>query len=122
MVVSQIMIGEAVGSKAGLYEMADATMGGATTNDEFRMCTDCPRGLIPIHLKSPPELTCVTLNSLNSINGPVGNAWDGSLCPRWCMMKDPVSTIPTESGPVLERRCQSRKYSVPGDDPRARKP
>lgn len=71
----------------------------------WQVCTDCPDSLIPFHVKGVPEPVCDTVTSLQS-GAEMGQVWDSTLCPEWCMSMDPVDQMLTESGPVDVRICQ----------------
>jgi hypothetical protein len=67
-----------------------------------RICTDCPAGLLPFHIKPVPDLTChrgsyVTVEK-------VGEVWS-DLCPSFCMKMPPNGTTWTQSGFVDVRKC-----------------
>lgn len=69
-----------------------------------QICTDCPEALIPHHVKPIPEPTCVVAARLLP-QTRTNSAWDGAICPSWCMAEQPVSTAPTQSGFVDVRMC-----------------
>ncbi|CAM9310004.1 unnamed protein product, partial [Laminaria digitata] len=108
--ISNIVIGKAVGTKSALYAIsaiegsAHAVNGSKPARDTFTMCTDCPSGLVPFHVQPKPEPACANHSALPG-HAPAGEAWDNQLCPEWCMETEPVGQAPTESGPVDVRRC-----------------
>ena len=71
----------------------------------WQICTDCPAGLLPFHVKPVPEPVCETATSLQG-DARVGNVWNNELCPDWCMATEPVGKTPTESGMVDVRVCK----------------
>ncbi|CAB1109494.1 unnamed protein product [Ectocarpus sp. CCAP 1310/34] len=106
---SQIMIGRAVETKAELHAKAAASTEGSEQQSvdvgkSFQVCSDCPRQLLPAHVKPIPEPVCETVESLPG-NAETGEVWDGELCPDWCMKQAPVSQKETQSGPVDVREC-----------------
>ncbi|CAM9107182.1 unnamed protein product [Ectocarpus sp. 13 AM-2016] len=114
--LANVMIGRAVETKAALYAKAAAS---TKTNEQeradvgksFQVCSDCPRDLMPFHVKPIPEPICETAESLRG-EAEIGEVWNGELCPDWCMKHAPVSQLETQSGPVDVREC-----SVKTDQP-----
>eukprot|EP00904_Undaria_pinnatifida_P003348 jgi/Undpi1/13013/HiC_scaffold_7.g02677.m1 len=106
--ISNILFAKIVGTKAALY--ADAAQqytpadGSTFFGDTFTMCTDCPSGLLPFHVKPNPNPVCEKLKALPG-DAPKGQVWDNELCPDWCLATAPVSQKATESGPVDVRVC-----------------
>lgn len=71
-----------------------------------QVCHDCPSGgLDPFHVKPVPEPDCATGESLPG-DAIMREAWDGELCPSWCMKQKPVAQAPSEPGPVDVRECR----------------
>lgn len=70
----------------------------------WKLCWDCPDGLLPFHVKPIPEPACEVVEFLPD-DVKSGEVWDGEICPRWCMEEVPVSQTETESGPVDVREC-----------------
>ncbi|CAM9152539.1 unnamed protein product [Ectocarpus fasciculatus] len=107
--LANIMLGRTVETKATLYAKAAASADGteqeiADVGKSFQVCSDCPRGLLPFHIKPIPEPVCETVEALPG-NAKMGEVWDGELCPGWCMDEAPVSQKETESGLVDVREC-----------------
>ncbi|CBJ32277.1 expressed unknown protein [Ectocarpus siliculosus] len=107
--LANIMLGQAVETKAELYAKAAASTGGseqerADVGKSFQVCSDCPRQMLPVHVKPIPEPVCEIVESLPG-NAETGEVWDGELCPDWCMKQAPVSQKETQSGPVDVREC-----------------
>ncbi|CAN0347196.1 unnamed protein product [Ectocarpus sp. 6 AP-2014] len=71
----------------------------------YQVCSDCPRGLVPFHVKSMPEPVCEIVESLRE-QANKGEVWTGDLCPDWCMKQAPVSQTMTESDVVNVRECK----------------
>ena len=65
---------------------------------------DCPASLVPYHVKPIPEPVSVTVEDIPE-DYHKGEVWNKQLCPDWCMAEEPVSKMPTESGPVDVREC-----------------
>lgn len=72
------------------------------------MCTDCPKALVPYHVKAVPEPVCQTLKYLPG-NAAAGEVWNKDLCPDWCLETDPVGQTLTGSGTVKVRVCEISK-------------
>ncbi|CAB1112262.1 unnamed protein product [Ectocarpus sp. CCAP 1310/34] len=107
--LANVMIGRAVETKAALYAKAAASTDTnrqerADVGKSFQVCSDCPRDLMPFHVKPIPEPICETAESLRG-EAEIGEVWNGELCPDWCMKQAPVSQLGTQSGPVDVREC-----------------
>jgi hypothetical protein len=77
----------------------------------IRVCTDCPRELLPFHIKITPELQCRD-GGLVATDEPVGAVWNTPQCPASCMALDPVGQQKTQSGPVDIRTCVAETSTV----------
>ncbi|CAM9927296.1 unnamed protein product [Ectocarpus fasciculatus] len=107
--IANIMVGRAVGTKAALHAKIAATVDESLqqfpeVGRSFQLCHDCPQSLVPFHVKPIPDATCEVVQSLPR-NAEAGEAWDGKLCPEWCMEESPVSEKETQSGRVDVREC-----------------
>ncbi|CAM9152460.1 unnamed protein product [Ectocarpus fasciculatus] len=107
--LANVMLGRAVETKAALYAKAAAStdvieQDRVDVGKSFQVCSDCPRDLMPFHVKPIPELVCETVESLLG-EAEMGEVWDGELCPDWCMKQAPGSHLETKSGPVDVREC-----------------
>ncbi|CBJ32276.1 expressed unknown protein [Ectocarpus siliculosus] len=107
--LANVMIGRAVETKAALFAKAAASTDvnkqeRADVGKSFQVCSDCPRDLMPFHVKPIPDPICETAESLRG-DAQVGEVWNGELCPDWCMKQAPVSQLATQSGPVDVREC-----------------
>ncbi|CAM9992034.1 unnamed protein product, partial [Ectocarpus sp. 13 AM-2016] len=107
--LANIMFGRAVETKAKLYAKAAASTDYIRTmstevGKSLQVCSDCPPGLLPFHVKSMPEPVCEIVESLTE-QGKKGEVWTGDLCPDWCMKQAPVSQTMTESDVVNVREC-----------------
>ncbi|CAM9376350.1 unnamed protein product [Ectocarpus fasciculatus] len=114
--LANIIIGRAVGTKAKFYSKAVAStdktrIKSADVGKSFQVCWDCPRTLLPFHVKETPQPVCDIFESLPG-DSETGNVWTGSLCPDWCMKQAPVSQTTTESEVVNVREC-SRNTGQP---------
>ena len=73
----------------------------------FNICTDCPSSLFPIHIKSSPNITCEYVSGIKEHLEAAGPAWDKTMCPSWCMDKEPDSQLPMGNGKFIDvRNCQ----------------
>ena len=73
----------------------------------FSICTDCPSSLIPVHIKSSPNLSCEYVSEIKLHLEAAGPAWDSTMCPSWCMDKEPDSQLPMGNGKFIDvRNCQ----------------
>jgi hypothetical protein len=77
----------------------------------IRVCTDCPRELLPFHIKITPELQCRD-GGLVATDEPVGAVWNTPQCPASCMALEPVGQQKTQSGPVDIRTCVAETSTV----------
>eukprot|EP00903_Cladosiphon_okamuranus_P015286 g14126.t1 len=115
--IAHVVIGKAVGKKEALYDLYSTTHHPKPRNsqigDIFQVCTDCPESLIPHHVKPTPEPTCVVAARLLPENQTYP-AWNGTLCPSWCMAEQPVDKKQTQSGFVDVRKC-SLQNDPPGN-------
>lgn len=74
---------------------------------ETYVCHDCPKTLLPFHIKRQPDLKCYKLTKgLRQRSDEDVRVWDGSLCPAECMKTTPVGKAYTQSGIVDVRYCQ----------------
>lgn len=72
----------------------------------LQVCTDCPRFLLPFHVKSVPHATCATISSLK-VDRVKYDVWDEALCPSWCLNGTaPTDQLVTGSGVVEVRECR----------------
>ncbi|CAM9273949.1 unnamed protein product [Ectocarpus sp. 13 AM-2016] len=107
--LANIMVGRAVETKAKLNAKAAASTDDIRTMSTevgkvLQVCSDCPSGLLPFHVKSIPEPVCEVVESLPE-HTEKGEVWSGDLCPEWCMKQAPVSQTMTESDVVNVREC-----------------
>lgn len=71
----------------------------------IEVCADCPRSLLPFHVKPVPNLTCATGKFEAIPTEAVGALWETPSCPEDCLKTAPVERKDTESGPVDVRKC-----------------
>ncbi|CAN0309063.1 unnamed protein product [Ectocarpus sp. 6 AP-2014] len=107
--MANIMLGRAVGTKAALYgkiaEIVDESVQQfPEVGRSFQLCHDCAKTLLPFHVKPVPDPVCEVIRSLPS-SVETGEAWNGEVCPDWCMETSPVSQKETQSGRVDVRKC-----------------
>ena len=103
--VAQILLGKALapnGKDAWLKSLENCNSDDNNSTREITICHDCPKRLMPWHIKRAPNLICSTSSRLREINYTDIQAWDGSLCPSECM-----KTAPFWQGryPTWKGRC-----------------
>lgn len=78
-----------------------------TSRREIKVCYDCPKTLLPFHIKMTPNVTCYT-STTGILPSKEKNfeVWDGNLCPKECLKTRPIGIEQTGSGPVDVRICR----------------
>ena len=107
--VANLLIGRAIapmGKEAwrkGLKYISDK---GRSSNGVRKtiICTDCPVGLLPFHVKPIPNLQCQE-GHITPTNKPKTGRWQVASCPARCLATKPVGSVNTQSGPVAVREC-----------------
>ncbi|XP_071849911.1 uncharacterized protein [Apostichopus japonicus] len=103
--VAQILLGKVLAPKGKNAWVSSFGKCDRNIEREISLCHDCPKRLLPWHIKRVPNLKCSTSTSLLSIGENDIQAWDGSLCPSECMKTTPVGTEDVQSGSVDIRIC-----------------
>lgn len=102
---AQILLGKAIAPN-GKKNWNNSRRTTKTWVRDIEICYDCPRSLLPFHLKRKPELQCYKGNDgLKPRNETNTKVWDGSLCPKECMDTEPVDTIHSQTDTVYVRVC-----------------
>ncbi|KAJ8051092.1 hypothetical protein HOLleu_04532 [Holothuria leucospilota] len=109
--VAQLLLGKAIAPKGKDVWMKsvlekDGDVVKNVDTREIMVCHDCPKSLLPFHIKRIPDLKCYrTTEGLRPAEEKNFKVWDGTLCPSECMNTKPVGQTQTESGPVDVREC-----------------
>ncbi|KAJ8047373.1 hypothetical protein HOLleu_06357 [Holothuria leucospilota] len=75
----------------------------------IRVCHDCPKTLMPFHIKSEPDLHCYESAEGLQLNlEQTYTVWNDRPCPKECMQTQPVGKVYTQSGSVDVRQCTIR--------------
>jgi len=81
----------------------------ATKVDEnwppFRVCTDCPKSLMPFNLKPKSDMNGSCYDHVPRTESKRQYAREVPDCPAWCMQQSPTSLTQTQSKPVEVREC-----------------
>ncbi|KAJ8051085.1 hypothetical protein HOLleu_04522 [Holothuria leucospilota] len=109
--VAQLLFGKAIAPKGKDVWMEsirnkDGELIKNMDTREIMVCHDCPKSLLPFHIKRIPDLKCYrSTQGLRPAEEKNFKVWDGTLCPSQCMKTNPVGQTQTESGPVDVREC-----------------
>jgi len=107
---SAVASGETSGSAGAPAGWQFPSHGRSHASESFQLCHDCPRSLLPVHIKPVPSPRCETLPRLRAMtNGTTASltVWNKAAtqrCPAACLATPPVDT-PTQSGHVSSRTC-----------------
>ncbi|XP_071849551.1 uncharacterized protein [Apostichopus japonicus] len=106
--VAQILLGKAIapnGKDAWLSSLENCGPKQNNLKRNIEVCHDCPKQLIPWHIKKVPNPICYNSTVLLQTDDTDIQAWGGSLCPNDCMKTAPVGQEDVKSGRVDVRIC-----------------
>jgi hypothetical protein len=99
-VVAQLLLGRAIAPTGRDRWVRPIKTG---SRSRLEICTDCPRTMLPFHIKPKPNLTCEYGPMTKA--GVAGNTWKPPSCPSECLRTDPVGQQVTQRGSVDVRDC-----------------
>ena len=110
-VLSQLLIGYALGPKEKYTKRIQQTGSIYNGNKEAMYCHACPEDLLPFHITPHPEMTCAA-GALHARSKTEIHSGVPQLCPEPCFDIPPSKVVQTQSGVVNERNCPA-EYFLP---------
>ena len=85
-----------------------------TKQPALRVCTDCPGGIMPFHLKLMTDMRNSCYDHVPVLDYKAQYIEEVPACPGWCMKQRANYTIETQSEPVRVRECMEQKAEGEG--------